>query len=707
MISLAKGHNHPDVHDRTSLSNSRLAKRFDRATVLPLTATEQTLSEFAERVLFSDSLEEKLAPPGGDLADSIDARASKLVGAPAPGRPAGLIWRDRSGDARHNKLPSAPSLVDDERRGELLHFFANHELLATELMALVLLKFPDAPDGFRRDVLATLREEQLHTKWYLGRMAQCGVSLGDLPVSGYFWNSVAPMESPLDYVTRLSLTFEQANLDYARHYAEIMREAGDSRTAKILDRIYRDEIGHVGAGLKWFRRWKTEGRSDWDEFRRQLIFPLSPSRAKANGGIFNSKGRLNAGLDEEFVRSLASFERSNGRTPNVFWFHPDAERKMAADLDGRSYHARQSTELLARDLDCLMAFIARPDDVVLVRKMPSLELRERLRDWGFALPEFETLAEDGELTRESLTAERKLNQLRPWSWCAKSVTIATTLSDRANCTPPPWNSDLRELFSKAAWCRWLGGPGMVVDPGHDFTAMLADFVASQQAENVVFKSPFAASASGQKRWQTGTEVLPEKLLHWAGRVIEDQGSIVIENWRERVFDFSVQFEIDEHEIRQLGPVRLHNRESGAFVACSTGPKFGSGLDPQLTRFLMTQALPVYAANGDLAQEIFRRCRDAGYVGPLGVDAFVYRDAGDEVALREVCEINPRFTMGRLTLELRKRVSSGRWLRFAIERANSEAVPSSEVELDDQGRLKSGSVILNEGEQWQARLSILN
>jgi len=672
-----------------------------------LTTAEPTLSDFAERVLFSDNLDEKLAPPGAELVDSINTRTPKLIGAPAPGRPDGLMWRNHSGEPRNNKLPSAPSLVNEERRGELLHFFANHELLATELMALVLLKFPDAPDGFRRDVLTTLREEQLHTKWYLGRMAQCGVSPGDLPVSGYFWNSVAPMESPLDYVTRLSLTFEQANLDYARHFAEIMREAGDSRTAKILDRIYHDEIGHVGAGLKWFRRWKARGRSDWDEFRRQLIFPLSPSRAKANGGIFNSKGRLEAGLDEDFIRSLASFERSNGRTPNVFWFHPDAERQMANGLDGSGYHARQSTEVLARDLDCLMAFIARPDDVVLVRKTPSLELRERLRSHGFALPEFEALAANGELTEDSLTADRKLNQLRPWSWCEKSVKLSTTLCRHVNSTPQQWTPSVRELFSKAVWSRWLGGPGIVVDDIDQLSSAVSQFTASERADTLVFKSPFAASASGQKRWTVEASGVPEKLRQWLSRVIADQGAIVIENWRERLFDFSIQFEVGENDIRQLGPVRLHNRESGAFIACSTGPKFGSGLDRQLTRFLMTQALPVYEADRALAQEIFQRCREAGYVGPLGVDAFVYRDAAGDFALREVCEVNPRYTMGRLTLELRKRVSSGRWLRFEIERANGDVNHVDDVELDEQGRLKTGSVVLNEGEQWQARLSILN
>ena len=148
-------------------------------------------------------------------------------------------------------------------------------------MALVLLKFPDAPKAFRRDILTTLKEEQFHTQWYLKRMADCGVDFGAFRLSGFFWDAISTMETPLDYVTRLSLTFEQANLDYSKHYAKILTEAGDPATGKILGRIYRDEIAHVGHGLKWFRRWKREGDSDWETFNRQLHFPLSPSRAKA------------------------------------------------------------------------------------------------------------------------------------------------------------------------------------------------------------------------------------------------------------------------------------------------------------------------------------------------------------------------------------------------------------------------------------------
>ena len=170
-----------------------------------------------------------------------------------------------TGTAR-GEFPGTRHLEQNHERGRLLHFFGNHELLATELMALVLLKFPDAPTAFRKGVLQTLKDEQEHTRLYMERMKTCGVELGDFPVSGYFWRCVAPMAHPIDYVARLCLTFEQANLDFAGFYGRNFAAVGDTGSAKLLEKIYRDEIGHVAYGLKWFRRWKNPGESDWEAF---------------------------------------------------------------------------------------------------------------------------------------------------------------------------------------------------------------------------------------------------------------------------------------------------------------------------------------------------------------------------------------------------------------------------------------------------------
>ena len=276
------------------------------------------LREFTEQILFATTLEEKLRAPG-EITDERPGAA--LVTPDAPGRPGNLIFKAHA--TGKSEFPGLHQLEKKSERGKLLHFFANHELLATELMALVLLKFPDAPAAFRKGVFQTLKDEQEHTRLYMERMKSCGVELGDLPVSGYFWRCIAPMENPIDYVAGLALTFEQANLDFARHFAKSFATIGDNETGNLLEKIYRDEIGHVAYGLKWFRRWKNPGENDWDAFCRVLKFPLSPQRAK--GLTLNVAGRKAAGLDEHFIAELNVYSQSRGRTPSVFVFNAFAE----------------------------------------------------------------------------------------------------------------------------------------------------------------------------------------------------------------------------------------------------------------------------------------------------------------------------------------------------------------------------------------------
>src|SRR5882672_8325215 len=370
------------------------------------------LREFAERVLFATTLNDKLSCP----ATITDERPGAALVTPAmPGRPAELRFKDPHSGKMH--FPSAHRLERERERGLLLHFFANHELLATELMALVLLKFPEAPAAFRRGVLRTLKEEQEHTRLYLQRMEECGIHFGEIPVSGYFWRSIAGMENPMDYVAGLSLTFEQANLDYCRQFAGAFEAAGDGKTAQLLERIYRDEIGHVAYGLKWFRQWKNPQESDWEAFCRQLKFPLSPQRAK--GLTLNVEGRRSAGFDEAFINELSVYSHSRGRTPAVFIFNPFVELRIAR---GRSFTPGKRQAALARDLANLPQFLCRQDDIVLVSKRPSLPFLSAIKQSGFPLPEFVELKEQGIDEASSLT-QRKLGALRPWAWGPDAVEL--------------------------------------------------------------------------------------------------------------------------------------------------------------------------------------------------------------------------------------------------------------------------------------------
>ena len=630
--------------------------------------------EFAERILCATTLEEKLIdPPGDRLTDERPGPAWAL--AAEPGRPAELRFKpsgsDKAGTAGKADFPGLHGLDDEAGRGQVLHFFANHELLATELMALVLLRFPDAPPAFRRGVLHTLREEQEHVRLYLERMKACGVAFGSLPVSGYFWRSVAPMRQPMDFVTGLSLTFEQANLDFARVFSRGFAEAGDLETAALLRRILHDEIGHVAHGLKWFRQWKDPSSSDWEAFCGSLRFPLSPQRAK--GLEFNEEARRAAGLEPEFIAQLELFARSKGRTPQVFLFNPLAEGYIAR---GPGFTPAAPARQLARDLAHLPQFLARRDDVVVVPEAPAPDFLSTLKSAGFELPEFvvgpEGVRLDGPL------GERKLGGLRPWAWAPDSMErlgpLFTQVTGDDRGPDDCFNPRIAELYSKAWSARLLREihselaavfPALcpietIGLPVTDLPAALeaiGDFRARGFHRLVVKQALGLAGANAIRLWEP--ELL-ESQRRWMADALEAGQTLVVEPWLERQADFSVQFERTSEGLRRLGFTDLFNDHRGQFLANGASPGFERRPPARAVRaFNSWPDAPGLLRRGYevVALALETRLAAIGFQGPLGIDALVCQTP-EGPRLKPVVEINPRYTMGRLTLELMRVVAPG-------------------------------------------------
>ena len=636
--------------------------------------TGMQMREAAERVLFAETLEEKLALSPKALRDDTPGPAIMLPD--KPGRPPEL--RIHAKGVRV-EFPGIHRLDDDRERGVMLHFLANHELLAAELMALVLLRFPDAPAEYRAGVYEAMREEQMHTRMYVRRMRECGIEFGELPVNDYFWRIIAPMETPLDFVTRLNLTFEQANLDFSKHYAALFRQAGDSSTAAVLEKIYQDEIGHVGHGVKWFRRWKEGGGSDWETYRKSLTFPLSPARAKGLAP-FNAEGRRLAGIDDDFIRHLEICDQSRGRTPVVHWFNPNAESHA---MPGR-YQPAKTEVALEEDLEMLVIGWCRKDDVAILRKPPSREHLAELKRAGFDLPEMVSPAD---------LRGRKLGGLRPWAWSPDaSALLAEFAGQMSRRVPWRWREPLpRDWFSKEigiALERRLGlggGCGKICRSVDEAMEALRPLLASGQA---LAKAAYSHAGRGHKR--INRESPAEQTRNWLKNTIASHGCVVIERWLERVTDFSALYEMDAKGSAELiGLTVMDNDPAGRFQGSRVSPKWASMLDPEVAAFLHREARvmewyqeKVPAALGDLLP---------GYIGPLGIDAMVHRQPDGSLALKHVVELNVRMTMGRIALELMKKSAPNRACRLKILRKERAGDPAAL----GGGTLRGGSVLLND------------
>ncbi|MFC4995541.1 DUF455 family protein [Rubritalea tangerina] len=646
------------------------------------------LRDFAEQVLFGKTLEEKLLLNPKVISDEAPAGAFQMPD--GPGRPSELRISERGVKA---DFPGTNRLDDDVERGKMLHFLANHELLATELMALVLLKFPNAPREFRMGVYETLKEEQAHTLMYMRRMRECGVEFGELPVNDYFWRAVAPMEQPMDFVSRLSLVFEQANLDYSVHYAKLFRQVGDGGTAAVLEKIYEDEIAHVGHGLKWFRKWKDQSKSDWEAFQTQLHFPLSVVRAKGVAP-YNAEGRKLAGIDQDWIDYLEVEEQSRGRTPVLHWFNPNAEGEELSRMNGRVFSPKRNVRLLEEDLDMVPLAWARRDDVLLLRREPSREHLKNIRAWGFPMPECIAVSADKDLK------ERKIGGMRPWAWqqsaCEVLEPYASNMSDQVEWK---WRAKAEsQWFSKAMGYTLERALGEPVGAWCGSVDEVERFVEAQEGD-ILLKAAYSNAGRGHCRLLGGEWT--ESARGWVKRAISEHGAVLAEPWLERVIDFSAQYEMRaDGEVRHLGMTRVLNDDLGRFRGCLVLPKWAQGLDSELSTFLFRDADANAFYKYRMPELLKQLMSGSGYVGNIGVDSMVYRGEGGDFVFRPVVEVNVRHTMGRVAVELLKKTAPGLGGLYSIVRKSQregEVAYGPELEGGEQVGLAAGVYPLNDPE----------
>lgn len=252
--------------------------------------------EYARQILEGESLEDKLLSSKDLEFDD----ALVLYELPKnPGRIKRLEFNNEQ-----VKFPRNTSFHLEEKRGLALHFFANHELLAIEMMAAALLMYPNTPTAFKKGLVKTIQDEQKHLKMYIARMREFGIELGDFPLNDFFWRSMEKMDTPTKFYAAMAMSFEAANLDFAQFYEQGFRAVEDFKTADIMRVVLEDEISHVALGAHWLNQWRGN-MNLWNYYKSNLPGVMTPARAK--GIHFDKEIRLKAGLDQSFITSLDEF----------------------------------------------------------------------------------------------------------------------------------------------------------------------------------------------------------------------------------------------------------------------------------------------------------------------------------------------------------------------------------------------------------------
>ncbi|MDJ0840141.1 MAG: DUF455 family protein [Acidobacteriota bacterium] len=636
------------------------------------------LEEFAKQVLLSDRLEDKLFVPESFEDENkghwLRAQTGSIRAPEQPGRPRELAFGSKKKGAE--AFPREKDLHLDSERGKVLHFFANHELMALELMALALLKMVDSPPGFRMDIARTMLDEQRHMRLYMQRMHQLGVDFGSVPVSDYFWRNFRTMQTPMDYVCGLSLTLEQANLDFAHHYLNLFQKVDDPRSRDVMEQVYEDEIQHVKQGVKWFNRRRDPELSQWEAYTGGLHLPMTPSRGKGLG--FNREGRLRAGLEPAFIDEMEILTEHRGRPRRVWVYNPMCEIEVGRGREDKTL-PKPRREAVA-DLANLPMFLSNRADILYTTRPPG---KSFLKDWkqrGLSLPEIVTTG-DGKLDGKEF-ADRIVGGLRPWGWTPGMSALQKRISPQQTELEEGWpdlswsypqfaglyakhrilelRRRLRERFEMFPF-----GPEMV-DGGLVTSIQEIDLwrerIGCELQLNTVLKDPFGTAGMGQLR------LAPDRTLTaaeqgWIDKVLANHGQMLVEPWVLDVDDYSALLTVHRDGTSKcvVSTSRFFTDLRGQYMGTVLGG-MTAGMDPDRRRDLEyeTNGLSIRKLIPLAGKEAARLLAEQGYYGPAGLDMYTYRlpGAGKKRFLKPAGEINYRFTMGHVARRLEQFLAKG-------------------------------------------------
>ena len=378
---------------------------------------------------------------------------------------------------------------------------------------------------------------------------------------------------------------------------------------------------------------------------------------------------------------------------------------------------------LGKDLELVMVAMAKQDDVVLVRRVPSREIRKQMLEIGIDLPQFVLLNE-----REKL-AQRKLNELSPWAWSPKNHTVAQPLTASTFHSVVPWQASLEDLYRKSwdaarlgEWLNQSNVPnwfasvdcvGIPVNSASDMSSALND-LSDRGYPTAIFKLDLASSGRGQRRIDCGGNLSSEgeawlNSMFATGALKADSGLQItprpvgiVEPELDRLTDLSFLWNLrrDSQVPDFLGWTRPMITAGRRYVGTRLGNSLGD-CDERIKRFLLAERCAVIQTLVEwLEARVVPELNRRNFVGYFGVDTMVFQDESGELKIKPLVELNPRMTMGHVALNLEKRIAPGVDAEFRIltkaqwdlSHKQLAGIPLNKLK---DGRWKSGVIWLGE------------
>ncbi len=208
-----------------------------------------------------------------------------------------------------NRMPKRGRAGSDRSRLAMLHALAHIEYVAIDLAFDCAGRFGEGmPAAFVDDWIGVGADEAMHFVLLDRRLRSLGSGYGALPAHAGLWEAAGKTRD--DLVARLAvvpMALEARGLDVTPATVARFQAAGDDRSARILTRIYTDEIRHVSVGTKWFESCCSDEQQPPAERWQSLISRHFLGVVKPP---FNDSARAQAGLTLDYYATLAALTSS-------------------------------------------------------------------------------------------------------------------------------------------------------------------------------------------------------------------------------------------------------------------------------------------------------------------------------------------------------------------------------------------------------------
>ncbi|WP_373490526.1 ferritin-like domain-containing protein [Parasphingorhabdus sp.] len=204
---------------------------------------------------------------------------------------------------RPRDMPRRGTGTSVPRRIALIHALAHIEFVAIDLAFDMVGRFGSQfPREFTDDWMRVGSEESMHFVLLDRRLRAMDSFYGALPAHDGLWDSAkATADDAAARLAIVPMVLEARGLDVTLETVERFRQQGDDQTARVLSRIYQDEINHVFFGTKWFEYVCNRiNQAPHDHWRRLVKIHFKGTIKPP----FNDSARQAAGLTRDYYSGI-------------------------------------------------------------------------------------------------------------------------------------------------------------------------------------------------------------------------------------------------------------------------------------------------------------------------------------------------------------------------------------------------------------------